>query len=109
MDPALLPPEGIEISPRFRRSIEDRIARLESGADYDEAQLSFLSDPDHLRRQVRLVATQRTEALRMRLFLDRTGTRLPRPLIALGQLHAPKTGGSDQGRSSARGGFGRAD
>lgn len=86
MDPALMPPEGIEISPRFRRSIEDRIARLESGADYDEAQLALLSDPGHVRRQVRLVATQRTEALRMRLFLDRAGTRLPSPLIAIDQL-----------------------
>ncbi|UWZ84273.1 hypothetical protein [Occallatibacter riparius] len=75
--------EGFEISPRFRRSIEERIARLEEGADFDEAQLQFLTDQDHIRRQVRLVAVERAEALRMRLFLDRAGTRLPRPLIAL--------------------------
>ncbi len=75
--------EGFEISPRFRRSIEGRIARLEEGADYDEAQLQFLADQDHIRRQLRLAAVQRAEALRMRLFLDRAGTRLPRPLIAL--------------------------
>jgi hypothetical protein len=75
--------EGFEISPRFRRSIEERIARLEEGANYDEAQLQFLVDQDHIRRQLRLAAVQRAEALRMRLFLDRAGTRLPRPLIAL--------------------------
>jgi hypothetical protein len=32
---------------------------------------------------MRLVAIQRAEALRMRLFLDRAQTRLPRPMIAL--------------------------
>jgi hypothetical protein len=32
---------------------------------------------------MRLVATERAEALRMRLFLDRSKARLPRPLIAL--------------------------
>ena len=72
-----------EISPRFRRGIEDRIGRLEQGADFDEAQLAHLVEPDHLRRQRRLIIMQRTEALRMRLFLDRTGTRLPAPLIEL--------------------------
>ena len=75
--------EGFEISPRFRRSIEGRIARLEEGANYDEAQLQFLTDSDHIRRQRHLTAVQRWEALRMRMFLDRAGTRLPRPLIAL--------------------------
>jgi hypothetical protein len=38
---------------------------------------------DHIRRQLRLVAAQRAEALRMRLFLDRSKTRLPHPMIAL--------------------------
>jgi hypothetical protein len=32
---------------------------------------------------MRLVAIQRAEALRMRLFLDHAKTRLPRPLVAL--------------------------
>jgi hypothetical protein len=32
---------------------------------------------------MRLVAIQRSEALRMRLFLDRSKTRLPRPLIEI--------------------------
>ncbi len=75
--------EGFEISPRFRQTVEERIARLERDADDDEAQLSRLDDIDHIRRQMRLVAVERAEGLRMRLFLDRARTRLPRPLIAL--------------------------
>lgn len=75
--------EGMEISPRFRRTIEERIARLEEGADHDEAQLEHLTSPDHIRRQMLLIAVQRAEALRMRLFLDRAGTRLPKPLIVI--------------------------
>jgi ribosome-associated translation inhibitor RaiA len=75
--------EGFEISPRFRHTVEERIARLEKDATFDEAQVSLLEDGDHIRRHMRLVAVQRGEALRMRLFLDRARTRLPRPLIAL--------------------------
>ena len=75
--------ECFEISPRFRQTIEERIARLERDANHDEAQMDLLNDIDHIRRQMRLVAVQRGEALRMRLFLDRARTRLPRPLIAL--------------------------
>jgi hypothetical protein len=73
----------IEISPRFRKSIEDRIAHLEEGARYDEAQLQLLTSPDHIRRQQRLIGAQRSEAIRMRIFLERSKPRLPRPLIAL--------------------------
>jgi ribosome-associated translation inhibitor RaiA len=75
--------EDFEISPRFRQTIEERVARLEKDAEFDEAQVAFLEDGDHIRRQMRLVAMQRAEALRMRLFLDRARTRLPRPMIAL--------------------------
>jgi len=75
--------EGFEISPRFRKTVEERIARLERDADYDEAQLDRLDDIDHIRRQMRLVAVQRAEALRMRLFLDRAKNLLPRPLIEM--------------------------
>jgi len=75
--------DGFEISPRFRSTLEERIARLERDAERDEAQVSLLLDGDHIRRQMRLVALQRSEALRMRLFLDRTETRLPRPMISL--------------------------
>ena len=83
MIPEQVSQETIEISPRFRRSFEERIARLERDADFDEAELARLEDSDHIRRQLRLVAAQRAEALRMRIFLDRSGTRLPRPLIVL--------------------------
>jgi ribosome-associated translation inhibitor RaiA len=75
--------EAYEISPRFQRTIEERIARLERDAKSDEAVAAQLEDGDHIRRQMRLVAVQRAEALRMRLFLDRAKTRLPRPMIAL--------------------------
>jgi hypothetical protein len=63
--------------------MEHRITRLERDADEDEAALGWLRDEDHIRRHRRLIAVQRTEALRMRLFLDRARPRLPRPLIAL--------------------------
>jgi len=75
--------EGFEISPRFRRTIEERITRLERDAEFDEAQVAYLADGDHIRRHMRLVASQRAEALRMRIFLDRAKMRLPRPLISL--------------------------
>ena len=75
--------EGFEISPRFRQTIESRIERLEKDAAFDELQIESLEDADHIRRHLRLVAMQRAEALRMRLFLDRAKTRLPRPLISL--------------------------
>ena len=75
--------EDFEISPRFRQTVEEQIARLEKDAEFDEAQVALLVDGDHIRRQMRLVAIQRAEALRMRLILDRANTRLPRPKIAL--------------------------
>jgi hypothetical protein len=75
--------DGIEISPRFRRMVETRIARLETDAVADEAQVASLRDGDHIKRHMRLVAIQRAEALRMRLFLERARTRLPRPLVAI--------------------------
>jgi hypothetical protein len=75
--------ETYEISVRFRQSLEERILRLERDAAADEHMLAGLEHEDHIRRHRRLVAVQRAEALRMRLFLDRTKSRLPRPLIAL--------------------------
>lgn len=67
--------EGFQISPRFRRTIEERIGRLENDADRDEAQMAQLESADHITRQRRLVAAQRAEALRMRIFLERSCTR----------------------------------
>jgi hypothetical protein len=75
--------ESYEISPRFRRIVEERIARLERDAATDEARVTVLEDIDHIRRQMRLVVAQRAEALRMRIFLDRAKTRPTRPMIAL--------------------------
>ena len=75
--------DSFEISPRFRQTLEERITHLERDADHDEAQIAKLENRDHVRRQMRLVAMERAEALRMRVFLDRAKTRLPRPLIAL--------------------------
>lgn len=73
--------EGFEISPRFRRTIEARLSRLEADADQDEALIPQLENRDHVRRQRRLVAAERAEALRLRLFLDRARTRQPDPSI----------------------------
>lgn len=75
--------ESFEISLRFRETLETRIARLERDAALDEQMLARLTDEGHRLRHRRLVAVQRAEALRMRLFLDRALTRLPRPMIAL--------------------------
>lgn len=75
--------DNFEISPRFRHSLEVRIERLERDAATDEADAMNLTDEEHIRRHLKLVAAQHAEALRMRLFLDRARTRLPRPLIAL--------------------------
>lgn len=77
------PIDCYEISPRFRHSVEERIARLERDAAADEALAAQLSDADHIRRQLHLVAVQRADALRLRIFLDRANTRLSRPLIEI--------------------------
>ena len=78
-----VPSEGFEISPRFRSTVEKRITRLEKDAELDEAHVAELWDGDHIRRHMQLVAVQRAEALRMRLFLDRAHVRQPRPLADL--------------------------
>jgi len=70
-----------EISPRFRRMIEERIERLERDAFADELSSMNIEHEDHMRRHLRLVAVQRAEALRMRLFLDKAGTRMPSPVV----------------------------
>jgi hypothetical protein len=86
-EPAMMtncvPSDSFEISPRFRRTVEDRIARLERDAQLDEAHAALLVDGDHIRRHMQLVAVERAEALRMRLFLDRATVRTPRPLVEL--------------------------
>jgi len=42
--------------PPVRRTVEERIARLEKDAAFDEAQMALLKDGDHIRRHMRLVA-----------------------------------------------------
>ena len=44
--------ETFEISPRFRSTLEERIARLERDAEHDEAQVSQLQDGDHILRHL---------------------------------------------------------
>ena len=39
-----VPSEGFEISPRFRSTVEKRIARLEKDAELDEAHVAELTD-----------------------------------------------------------------
>jgi hypothetical protein len=73
--------EGFEMSLGFRKAIQERIAQLESDATRDEARLDLLIDIDHVRRQMRLVAVQRAEALRLRIFLDRADAGISRPLV----------------------------
>jgi hypothetical protein len=74
--------EGYEISPKFRQTVEERVTRLERDAAQDEANVMTLDDAEHIRRQLRLVAVQRAEALRMRIFLDRARARQPRTAVA---------------------------
>ena len=73
--------ERFDISPRFRASIEARIERLERDAATDEQMLAALENEDHIRRHRRLIAVQVAEALRMRLFLNQSQPRAPRPTI----------------------------
>jgi hypothetical protein len=75
--------EQFEISVRFREMIRSRIARLEADAASDEAAAERLENPDHLRRQMRLVAAQRTEACRMRRFLEHSQIRALHPIRAV--------------------------
>ncbi|HWA96266.1 MAG TPA: hypothetical protein VG844_16830 [Terracidiphilus sp.] len=75
--------DRIEISLRFRQTMEERARKLERDANYDEEQIAKLDNAGHICRQRRLVALERSEALRIWLFLDHARTRLPRPMIAL--------------------------
>ncbi len=75
--------DSFEISAKFRQSIQDRIVRLERDADYDEAQIALLYNSDHIRRQKRMVAVERAEAMRMRAFLERSQGRDQKPSVAL--------------------------
>jgi hypothetical protein len=69
--------DSYEISPRFSQTIEERIIRLERDAAADERMIATLVHHDHIRRHRRLIAVQLAEALRMRLFLERSTKRQP--------------------------------
>lgn len=74
---------AFEVSPRFREMLEQRIARLEEDAAGDESVIPLLENKDHIRRQRRLVNAQRSEAARMRRFLDRARPRFSDSLNTL--------------------------
>ena len=71
--------EHFQISLRFREIIEQRILRLQFDAACDELAAKELQHPDHIRRQMRLVAAQLEQAHRMRRFLENSRTRIPDP------------------------------
>lgn len=68
--------ERFEISSRFREVMERRIVRLEFDAAQDELAARELHNPDHIRRQMRLVAAQLDEANRMKRFLANSRSRI---------------------------------
>ncbi len=68
--------EHLEISQRFRNIMERRIVRLQFDAARDQLPAKELQNPDHIRRQFRLVAAQLEEADRMKRFLENSRTRL---------------------------------
>jgi acetolactate synthase small subunit len=68
--------EHFEISIRFRNMIEQRIVRLEFDAARDELEAKRLQNPDHIRRQMRLVAAQLEEANRMKRFIENSRARV---------------------------------
>ena len=69
--------EHVEISLRFRNILEQRILRLRFDAARDELAARDLQHPNHIRRQMRLVAAQLEEANRMNVFLENSRTRPP--------------------------------
>lgn len=68
--------ERFEISSRFREVMERRIVRLEFDAAQDELAARELHNPDHIRRQMRLVEAQLDEANRMKRFLANSRSRI---------------------------------
>jgi hypothetical protein len=64
--------EPYRVSDRFRLTLESSILTLEAGAARDERALSLIQDPDHRRRQQRLIDAQLERAFRLRELLART-------------------------------------
>jgi hypothetical protein len=57
--------ERLEVSERFRRSLQARIRRLQDDAAADERLIAILPCEDHQRRQRLLVQTQLEDAFRL--------------------------------------------
>jgi hypothetical protein len=64
--------EPFRVSERFRLTLESAILELEANAARDERALPLLTDPDHRRRQQRLIDAQLERAFRLRELLART-------------------------------------
>jgi hypothetical protein len=64
-----MPGEPMQVSPRFRSTIEAAILELERNAARDERLLPTLLNADHRRRQQLLVEKQLDKAFRLREML----------------------------------------
>ena len=73
--------EPFRVSERFRLTLESSILELEANAAHDERTLALVTDPDHRRRQQRLIDAQLERAFRLRELLARTA-RCPPPARA---------------------------
>jgi len=67
--------EPFHISARFRLTLETAIRELERGAARDERLVPLLDDPDHRRRQQRLVESQLERAFQLQELVARTCVR----------------------------------
>jgi hypothetical protein len=68
--------ESIQVSSRFRSTIEATILELERNAALDEQFLTTLRNPDHRRRQRLLIEKQLDKAFRLREMLALMSVRL---------------------------------
>lgn len=67
--------EPFHVSARFRLTLETAIRDLETSAARDEKLVPMLNDPDHRRRQQRLVESQLERAFQLQELLARTCVR----------------------------------
>lgn len=67
--------EPIHVSARFHLTMQAAIEDLQAGAARDERLLPLLDDPDHRRRQQRLVQSQLERAFQLHELLARTCVR----------------------------------
>ncbi|WP_446745231.1 hypothetical protein [Silvibacterium acidisoli] len=67
--------EPIQVSDRFRATVQDSILELERNAARDEQVLKTLTNPDHRRRQMLLIQKQLDKAFRLHEMLGRLAVR----------------------------------